>query len=524
MPGRTWWPLGVIVTGIFMLLVDITIVNVALPQIGHSLDASFTELQWVIDAYALVLATFMLSAGALADLYGRKKIFVGGLAVFTAASILSGLATSPLFLILARGVQGIGGAALFATSLALIAQSYRGRERGIAFGVWGAVAGAAVAIGPLLGGVLTTGIGWEWIFFVNGPIGAVAILAALRVLDESSDPDAARLDWFGLVTFAGGIFLIVSALLRGNDHGWAAPTTLASFTGGAVLLVLFVVAQIREERPMVDLGLFRRRAFVGAQTTAFLLSCSYFGLFLYLALWLQNVLGYSALGAGLRLLPISMCAFLVAPIAGRLSASVPVRLLMGAGLGLITLSMLLMEGLSPDDGWTALLAGFVVGGLGLGLTNPPLASTAISVAPRERSGMASGVNNTFRQLGLATGVAALGAVFQSRIHSHLADALGGTPAGQHVDELAHAASSGAIDQALGAVPAAAREQVATAARSAFVSGLNALFWISAALAALGAVLAFVLVRSEELDHHGEQARPEGSEPGEQQALAEAGTR
>src|SRR5262245_5461070 len=213
MPGRTWWPLGVIVTGIFMLLVDITIVNVALPQIGHSLDASFTELQWVIDAYALVLATFMLSAGALADLFGRKRIFVGGLAVFTAASILSGLATSPLFLILARAAQGIGGAALFATSLALIAQGYRGRERGIAFGVWGAVAGAAVAIGPLLGGVLTTAIGWEWIFFVNGPIGAVAIVAAVRVLEESSDPDAARLDWVGLVTFAGGVFLIVFALL-----------------------------------------------------------------------------------------------------------------------------------------------------------------------------------------------------------------------------------------------------------------------------------------------------------------------
>src|SRR5262245_61512254 len=251
MAGRKWAPLAVIVTGLFMLLVDITIVNVALPQIGGDLGASFTELQWVIDAYALVLATFMLSAGALADLYGRKKLFVGGLVVFTAASILSGLATTPLFLILARAAQGIGGAALFATSLALIAQSYRGRDRGIAFGVWGAVAGAAVAIGPLVGGLLTTGIGWEWIFFVNGPIGAVAVVGALRALEESSDPDAAGLDLFGLVTFAGGVFLVVFALLRGNEHGWTTPATLGSIVGGVVLLVLFVVAQAREERPMV---------------------------------------------------------------------------------------------------------------------------------------------------------------------------------------------------------------------------------------------------------------------------------
>jgi EmrB/QacA subfamily drug resistance transporter len=518
MPDRKWWPLAIVVLAIFMLLVDITIVNVALPDIARSLDASFTDLQWVIDAYALALATFVLNAGATADLLGRRKVFLGGLVIFTGASITCGLATTPLFLIAARSVQGVGGAIMFATSLALLAESYSGRDRGVAFGVWGATAGAAVAIGPLVGGILTSGLGWEWIFWVNGPIGLLAFAGALRRLPESRDPEAARPDWPGLVTFAGGISMVVYALLRGEDQGWTTGLVIGLFAGGAILLGLFVLVQAREERPMVDLALFRRPAFVGAQTTAFLLSASWFGLFLYLTLYLQNVLGYSALGAGLRLLPVSAASFVVAPIAGRLSASVPVRILMGVGLGLIGVALLLMEGLSARSHWTALLAGFVVGGIGVGLTNPPLASTAVSVVPRERSGMASGINNTFRQVGIATGVAALGAIFQTQVRDHLASALQGTPGSAHLSQLARAASSGAVAQALPHVPPGARRQIVQASNAAFVSGLDRIFWIAAALAFAGAVLAAVLVRSSDISHHGGGAR----EPAERREQQPAG--
>ena len=510
---RKWLTLVVVVTAIFMLLIDITVVNVALPDIERALHASFTDLQWVIDASSLALATFVLNAGALADRIGRRKVFVGGLALFTAASIACGLATSPLFLIVCRGVQGIGGAVMFATSLALIAQGFTGRDRGIAFGVWGATAGAAIAIGPLIGGVLTTGIGWEWIFFVNGPIGVAAIVGALRYIDESRDPEAARLDWIGLVTLSAGLSLLVYTLLRGNDHGWTSFFTLAFFGGAGLLLALFVLAQTRQERPMVDLGLFRRPAFVGAQTTAFLLSLSLYGLFLYITLYLQNVLGYSALEAGIRLLPLSAAAFVAAPIAGRLSEAVPVRWLLGVGLGLVGAGLVLMHGLSQESGWTALLAGFVVAGAGSGLVNPPLASTAIGVAPQQRSGMASGINNTFRQVGIATGVAALGAIFQSQIHGRLSSALAGTPAESHVDRLSQAAASGAIGRALGNLPPQARDQVAAAARGAFVDGLDRLFWISAALAFLGAILALVLVRGSDFEQHGEPADEETPERG-----------
>ena len=498
---QRWGTLVVVVSAIFMLLIDITVVNVALPDIQTALGASFTQLQWVIDAYSLALATFVLNAGAVADLLGRKRVFIAGLIAFTASSILCGLAGSPEFLIGSRAVQGIGGSIMFATSLAILAQEYTGRDRGVAFGAWGATAGAAVAVGPVVGGLLTTWIGWEWIFFVNGPIGVLAVFAAVRYLHESSDPDAARLDWIGMITLAGTVFLVVYGLLRGNDNGWTSTSTLACFIGGALLLVLFIISQALQKRPMVDLTLFRRPAFVGAQTTAFLLSASYFGLFLYLTLYLQNILGYSPLGAGLRLLPISVAAFVVAPASGRLSASVPVRLLMAGGLGMISIGVLLLTGISVSSGWTALIAGFVISGIGLGLTNPPLASTAIGVAPQARSGMASGINNMFRQVGLATGVAALGAVFQSQVKDSLHSALAGTPAARASGSLSSAVSSGSVAGALQHVPARARGQVEAAATAAFVDGLTTLFWVCAALAALGAVLALVLVRGSDFERH-----------------------
>src|SRR3954447_8913849 len=262
--SRKWWTLGAVAIGVFMLLLDITVVNVALPAIQKDLGASFTDLQWVIDAYALTLAALLLVSGSFADLIGRRKVFVLGLILFSAASAACGLSQSPLMLILARGVQGIGGAMLFATSLSLIAQAFQGPDRGTAFGIWGATIGAAVAIGPLVGGALTDALGWEWILFVNVPIGIAAVFVTLAKVDESSDPYPAGIDWAGAITFSASLFMLVFALIRGNEEGWGSAPIVALLAGSAIAMAIFIVVELRSEHPMFELNLFRNRTFVGA--------------------------------------------------------------------------------------------------------------------------------------------------------------------------------------------------------------------------------------------------------------------
>jgi EmrB/QacA subfamily drug resistance transporter len=456
---RKWWTLIAVCVAIFMLLLDITVVNVALPAIQRSLHSSFQDLQWVVDAYSLTLAAFLLTGGALADLLGRRRLFAIGLVVFTGASAVCGLSSSPLMLNLARGVQGTGGALMYATSLALLAQAFHGKERGIAFGVFGAVTGAAVAVGPLIGGVLTSGFGWEWIFFVNLPIGALAVILTLMKVTESSDPGATRVDWAGLVTFSGSLFLLVFALVRGNDSGWGSTKILTMLAGALVLFALFMLAELRQSRPMLDLSLFRRPAFTGANIVAFTMAASAFSMFLYLTLYIQDVLHYSALQAGLRFLPTTLLSFAVAPLAGRLSVRLPIRLLLGVGMLLVGAGLLAMTAVTPTSSWTALIPGFALQGAGIGLVNPPLASAAISVVPPTRSGMASGANNTARQVGIATGIAALGAVFQ------------------------HDITHGVL--------------IHQSYRVAFVGAFVGILEIAAAIAFVGAIAGFALVRSKD---------------------------
>jgi EmrB/QacA subfamily drug resistance transporter len=455
---RKWRALTIVCVAIFMLLLDITVVNVALPDIQKELHTSFTDLQWVVDAYALLLASCMLNAGTLGDWLGRKRVFVVGVGLFTAASAACGSATSPLFLNLARGAQGVGGAIMFAVSLAILSQEFHGRERGTAFGIWGATIGLAVAIGPLVGGLLTEYAGWRWIFFVNLPIGVALIAGAIRELHESRDEQHQGFDLAGFTLFTAGLFALVLALLRGKAWGWGSGTTIGLFAGAAALLTLFVVAQLREESPMFDMALFRKPTFAGAQIIAFTISSAMFAQFLYLTLYLQNYLHLSPLQAGLRFLPLSLLSFVTAPIAGRLSAHVPMRILLGAGMGLVGVALLLMHGITPSSTWTTLLPGFIVGGIGIGLVNAPLASTAVSVVEPRRAGMASGINNTFRQVGIATGIAGLGAIYQSR--------------------------------------------------SSPVDGLNEILIVAAFVAFAGAVLAVALVRSRDL------VRPQQPQPAE----------
>jgi EmrB/QacA subfamily drug resistance transporter len=456
-----------------------------------------------VDAYALTLAATMLNAGSLGDLLGRKRVFLVSIAIFTLASALCGAAQSPTWLILARGFQGIGGAGMFAVSLAIISQEFHGRERGTAFGIWGATVGLAVAIGPLVGGALTTYVGWRWIFFVNIPIGIACVAGGMRELHESRNEEHGGFDLWGLVTLTAGLFAFVLGLLRGNDWGWSSGRVIGLFVAAAVLLGAFAWIELRQQNPMFDFHLFRIPTFTGAQTTAFAISSGMFAQFLFLPLYLENVLGYSAVATGVRFLPLSLVSFVCAPIAGRLSARVPVRFLLSGGLALCGVALLLMWGIKLDSGWTTLLAGFLVAGVGIGFVNAPLASTAVSVVEPRRAGMASGINNTFRQVGIATGIAALGAIFESRITSYLSGS-GKVPAG-HVHQFAQAVSSGGTQQALQAVPSSARAQAESLAHSAFISGLNEILLVAAFVLFAGAVLAFVLVRQRDFVASGEAA-------------------
>jgi EmrB/QacA subfamily drug resistance transporter len=476
---RKWWTLIAVCTAIFMLLLDITVVNVALPNIQRDLDASFAQLQWVVDAYALTLATTVLAAGSLADLLGRRRIFTLGLVLFTVASFGCGIAPNAGVLIGARAVQGVGGGIMFAVSLALLSNAFHGRDRGTAFGIWGATTGAAVAIGPLVGGVLTEWAGWRWIFFVNIPIGIAAIVVTMMRVDESKNPNAGRVDWFGTAALTGSLFLLVYGLLQGNEKGWTSGLILGCLIGSVVLLAVFAALELRRRDPMLDLRLFRGPSFVGVQIAAFSISATIFAAFLYLTLYLQNVLGYSPLQAGLRFLPLSLVAFVVAAVSGNLTTRISARWLMGIGLAIVSLSLFLMSRVETHSSWTVLLPGFLLAGVGIGLTNPALASTAVGVVPPERAGMASGTNSTFRQVGIATGIAGLGALFQSTISSKLTPAGGAAPG----HDVVAAVASGAFPPG-----------IAPAARAAFVDSLGSILTLAAIVSLVGAVLVVVLLR------------------------------
>jgi EmrB/QacA subfamily drug resistance transporter len=509
---RKWWTLLAVCIGTFMLLLDVTIVNVALPYIERGLGASFTDLQWVIDAYALSLAAFLLTAGSVADLVGRRRVFVTGMAIFTVASLLCGLAGSPLMLNLARALQGVGGAFMFSTALALLAVAFQGAERGTALGLWGATTGAAVAVGPLVGGVLTQGLGWEAIFFVNVPIGVATIAMTLARVEESRNPAGGRIDRIGLVTFSAGLFCLVLALIRGNAEGWTSGLILGLLGGAVVLLVGFVVAEARQAQPMFDLSLFRKPAFCGASIAAFVLSAAMFAMFLYLTLFVQNVLGYSALEAGLRFLPVTLLAFAVAPVSGKFAERLGVRWFVGGGLALVGLGLVLMRGVGPDDDWTALLPGFLVCGVGIGLVNPALATAALGVVEPRRAGMASGINATFRQIGIATGTAALGAIFTHAVDGRRqafaqTAARAGITARRAAGPFSDFISFGIFRRVGGG------EAVARAGRDAFLHGLHVILLWGAVVAFAGAFASVLLLRTRDFAQHGASARePAAGEP------------
>jgi EmrB/QacA subfamily drug resistance transporter len=485
--------LALVCTAAFMLLLDITIVGVALPSIQRDLRASLPDLQWVSAAYALVLAVLLLPAATLGDRLGRRRLFLAGMVVFTAGSLACALATTALELELFRALQGVGGAVLFATATPLLRAEFSGAALARALGAFGATLGGASAIGPLVGGVLTDTLGWRFIFFVNLPIGVAAFAGGVARLRESRNPAGGRADWVGTALITAALTALMFALIRGNAMGWASPLIVALFAIAAVALAGFVVYELRiASAPMADLRLFRRRSFAATGFVAFAISATVIGMIGYLSLYMQNTLGYSPIEGGLRFLPLFLASFTVALLTGRLIGTVPMRVLLSGAMVAAAAGLASMAHLTADSGWLVLLPGFVLAGIGLGITSTGLASAALSAVEPARAGMAAGLTNTLRQVGTATGVAVLGAVYASRVNTATLHALAGHPAVPPgaVDRLAAAVASGAGTRVSAAVPPGARDVVIHAARAGTAGGLNDVLLCAAAFAVLGAIAGF----------------------------------
>jgi len=414
--NRRWWTLAAVSVGLFMIMLDNTVVNVALPSIRADLGISISELEWVVNAYALTFGVLLLTGGKLADLLGRRAIFTAGLLIFTGASLWCGLAGNAGSLIAARSVQGAGAALMNPATLSIITATFPPRQRGAAIGIWSGVSALALAIGPLVGGLLTEKVSWSWIFFINVPIGVLGVLAARLFIDETRDTSREqRLDLPGLAASAVGLFALTYALIETNTHGWGSARVLALFAVAGLSLGAFVLLEVRQRLPMLDLSLFRNSTFSGANATMAFVGVAMFGVFFYNSLFVQNVLGYSAIETGATFLPMTLLIMFVAPVAGMLSDRIGPRWLMGAGMTLMTGSLLLFATLDAGSSFWDILPGLLVGGFGIAITMAPTTAAAMGSVRVDKAGVGSAVINSMRQVGGSLGVAIMGTLLATQV-------------------------------------------------------------------------------------------------------------
>jgi EmrB/QacA subfamily drug resistance transporter len=414
--NRKWWTLVAVSFGLFMIMLDNTVVNVALPSIRSDLGISISELEWVVNAYALTFGVLLLTGGKLADLLGRRAIFIAGLVIFTGASLWCGLAGGAASLIAARTVQGVGAALMNPATLSIITATFPPRQRGTAIGIWAGVSALALAIGPLAGGLLTEKISWSWIFFVNLPVGVIGVLAARLFIDETRDTSREqRLDLPGLISSAVGLFALTYALIETNTHAWGSSRVLSLLAVAGLALATFVVLELRQRVPMLDLSLFRNPTFSGANATMALVGLAMFGIFFYNSLFLQNILHYSAIKTGATFLPMTVLIILVAPAAGKVSDRVGPRWLMGAGMTLLTGSLLLFGTLDADSSFWNIVPGLLLGGFGMAITMAPTTAAAMGSVPVDKAGVGSAVINSMRQVGGSLGIAIMGTLIATQV-------------------------------------------------------------------------------------------------------------
>jgi EmrB/QacA subfamily drug resistance transporter len=415
--NRKWWTLGAVAFGLFMIMLDNTIVNVALPSIQRNLGIGISELEWVVNGYALTFAVLMLTGGKLADLLGRRAIFIVGLAIFTGASLACGLAPSAGVLIGARVVQGVGAALMNPATLSIITATFPPRQRGMAIGIWAGVSALALAIGPLLGGVITQHISWNWIFFINVPVGILAIVVARLVIQETRDTSAEqRLDLPGLLTSAIGLFALTYALIEANSYGWTSVRILSLFAVTAIGLAAFVALELRQRIPMLDLSLFRNSTFAGANTVMLLVALAMFGVFFYVSLYMQNVLHYSPTQAGATFLPMTLCIVFLAPIAGRITDRLGARWLIAGGMTLVAGSLVIFAQLDEHSTFWNIFPGLLIGGAGMAMSMAPTTATAMQAVAVDKAGVGSAVLNSMRQVGGSLGIALMGAIVAAYVH------------------------------------------------------------------------------------------------------------
>ncbi len=449
--NRKWLTLAAVSVGLFMIMLDNTVVNVALPSIQNDLGADLSELQWIVTGYALTFAALMLIGGKLADAYGRRKIFVLGIVVFTLASLLCGLAGSSEMLIGARVLQGAGAALMNPATLSIIAATFPPRQRGTAIGIWAGVSALALVIGPLVGGLITEYLDWSWIFFVNVPIGILGIVASYLFIDESRDETHVRLDLPGLATSAVGLFALTYGLIEANAYGWSSTRIVGSFVLAGVSLFAFVLLERRQRDPMLPLELFRSGTYTGANLVVLLVALAMFGVFFFLSLYMQNILGYSPVQTGAAFLPMTILIILVAPVAGKTSDRIGSRGLMTVGMVLIATQLVMFSRLSADASYWDLFPALLIGGVGMSLTMTPSAAAATRSVSVDKAGVGSAVLNSARQVGGTMGIAVMGAIIAAKA------------GGERTPE-------------------------------AFMEGFESALLVAAGIAIVGAVVAFTLVR------------------------------
>ncbi len=512
--GRNPWAiLAVLCLGLFMILLDGTIVNIALPQLMDSFEASLSDVEWVMNAYVLMFAVTLVTLGRLGDLYGRRLLFMSGMTLFTVASLACGLAPGTGWLIAFRVVQGLGGAAMMPATLSIVAAVFPPGRRGAAMGVWGGVSGLATAIGPSLGGLIVDAASWRWIFLVNIPIGVIGVLLTLRIVPESKNPTAVEtLDLPGVGLVTASLFCLTFALVEGQNYGWGSTAIMGLFAATVVGLALFYARERRVHQPLIDFSLFRHINFLAGNVTGLLLSAAMMGVFFTVPIFLQTVLGFSALKAGLVMSPMSVVIIFAAPAAGWLSDRLGSRWIVAAGMFLLGFGIAWMAGLTPfhekitpDTTSLELLFPFVVAGIGIGLGVAPVTSAVMATAPLDRVGNASGVLSTMRQVGSLMGIAILGAVLQNRIIANVTAGI------ERLEDMPQTAKRAVID-ALGeggmgmtmpqggeGMPDTARAMMAALFRGWFTEAIATTFVVGVGFCMVGGLCALLLRSHVQVD-------------------------